>query len=61
MSATRIVRNQFTNKRHVTYHERCIENGERHISFQRRIRAARYAIGYRATSSDMHHFEGHSY
>lgn len=67
MSANRIVRrrawraNPTTNGKPVAYHDRCIANGERHPSFQRRIRTARAAMGYRRPTTDMHHFEGKRY
>lgn len=61
MSANRIVQRRawLSNRdRRTTYHQHRIDNGERPPSFQKRVRAARIAMGYTPTSSDMHHFEG---
>lgn len=63
MSANRIVRRRafISSNPTVSYHERCVENGERHEDFQKRIRSAREARGHSAAASCMHTFYGQRY
>lgn len=42
----------------VTYHEYAISSGDRHLDFQKAIRAERANHGLQPTSSDMHHVHG---